>query len=199
MQKKSRAKLHRALHGLSRQRLENKVLLRLLDRYTNRNPAARYDRALVLISGAFIEQGLESAIKIGTVREYDALDLHADLFGGDKPGAINGFYGKIILGHALGLYTDAFKDDLDRIRHIRNAFAHATEEISFKTQEVSEVCDFNVTEYFETTGETKMTFKDARDRYVFMVFFAVVTFDLIVKDAGAESRPGSYEPDRILP
>jgi hypothetical protein len=69
----------------------------------------------VLISGAFIEQALESVIKLATVKEYDEDVLSNDLFGGDRPGAINGFYGKIILGHALGAYTLAFKQDLDQI------------------------------------------------------------------------------------
>jgi hypothetical protein len=174
------------------------VLLKLLDRYRFGNPASRYDRALVLISGAFIEQGLEAVITQATVREYDDRALHSELFGGDRPGAINGFYGKIILGHALGAYTRAFKEDLDRIRHIRNAFAHAKGEISFKTKEVGDVCEFNITDHFSSL-ENPMLFTGARSRYVFLVFFVVLTFQLTVKDLSSDSRPASFPNEQVLP
>jgi hypothetical protein len=157
---------------------------------------------MVLISGSFIEQGLEAVIKMATVQEYDDRAFHTDLFGGDRPGAVNGFYGKIILGHALGAYTRAFKDDLDRIRHIRNAFAHAKDEISFKTKEVSDVCHFSVTDHFsshEFGHEPPIHFADARARYVFMAFFVTLTFEIIVSDIGPDNRPESYDEDWVLP
>lgn len=100
---------------VSHQRLENKVLWNLVDRYRKGNPLHRYDRALVLISGSFIEQGLESVISLAATAEYDDPGMRTEMFGGDRPGAINGFYGKIILGHALGAYPRTFKEDLDRI------------------------------------------------------------------------------------
>jgi hypothetical protein len=188
------------LIDLSHQRLDNKVLYKLIDRYrSGSNPMPRYDRALVLISGAFIEQALEAVIKLAIVMEYDGEALNTDLFGGDRPGAINGFYGKIILGHALGAYPLAFKQDLDQIRHIRNAFAHAKGEISFQTAEVANACQFHCVNQF-SEGENSIPFKTARDRYVFMAFFAVLTFELKVKDMGGDSaRPSSYSPDEVLP
>ena len=123
--------------------------------------------------------------------------MRVELFGGDRPGAINGFYGKIILGHALGAYTKAFKDDLDRVRHIRDAFAHAKGEISFQTKEVADVCQFHMTDHFSSV-ESPMQFDGARERYVFTVFFASLTFDRIVQQTGDE-RPESYGPDQIVP
>jgi hypothetical protein len=151
----------------------------------------------VLISGSYIEQGLESVISLATVSEYDEQSTRAELFGSDRPGAINGFYGKIILGHALGAYTNAFKEDLHQIRHLRNAFAHARGEISFRTTEVADVCHFHTTDHFG--GEDGIPFKDARDRYVFMAFFASLTFELIVKDLGEDNRPAGYDPRQVLP
>ena len=163
----SRSKLRRALIDLSHQQLDHKVLYRLIDRYRRgHNPAPRYDRALVLISGVFIEQALELVIKLATVKEYDEDGLNTDLFGGDRPGAINGFCGKIIPGHALGAYTLAFKPDLDQIRHIRDAFAHAKGEISFKTEEVANACQFHCVDAFSDG----IKFETARDRYIFMRF-----------------------------
>ena len=176
------------------------MLWRLLDRYRKGNPAPKYDRALVLISGSFIEQGLESVIAAATVREYDELSARTELFGGDRPGAINGFYGKMILAHALGAYTSAFKEDLDRIRHLRNAFAHAKGEISFRTKEIADACRFHTTEEFSSVAHPKpIAFKDARARYVFMAFFAALTFELILKQIDPNDRPNSYAVGQILP
>lgn len=194
----SRSKLHRALVDLSRQTLENKAAFDILDRYRTGNPHAKYDRSLALITGSFIEQGLESVIALATVVEYDQPGLRTELFGGDKPGALNGFYGKIILGHALGAYPLTFKQDLDRIRHIRNTFAHAKGEISFKTPEVAEACHFYTTEHF-SGGEKPITLTTPRNRYVFMAFFAILTFELEVKQLEKMGRPSPYGPDAVLP
>jgi hypothetical protein len=193
----SRSKVHRALLDLSHQQVSNKVLWKLLDRYRRGNPARRYDRALVLISGSFLEQGLESVIATAMVREYDDRDGWAELFGGDRRGAIDGFRGKIVLGHALGAYPKTFKEDLDRVRHIRNAFAHSRDDISFRTKEVADVCQFQTTDHFGS-GDPAIHFSDARARYVFMVFFASLTFDLILGMTGDE-RPESYDADAVLP
>lgn len=172
--------------------------MKLLDRYRFGKPSHRYDRALVLISSAFIEQGLESVISLATIMEYDDPSEYVNLFGGDRPGAINGFYGKIIVGHALGAYTNAFKEDLDRIRHLRNAFAHSKVEINFKTKEIADACNFHTTAHF-ATGENAIRFEDARSTYVFMAFFAMLTFQIIVNDTGPENRPPSYREDAVLP
>jgi hypothetical protein len=67
------------------------------------------------------------------------------LFGSGPDGqAIQGFYGKILVGHALGIYNTAFFEDLDRIRRIRNVFAHARMPLSFKSKSLRTVCDFHV-------------------------------------------------------
>jgi len=155
---------------------------------------------MVLICGSFIEQGLEQAIKTVLLKEAEERSLSSELFGGDKPGAINGFYGKIILGYSLGLYTKYFRDDLDRVRHIRNAFAHSKLELSFKTKEIADVSHFYCSDFFKESSEkAKRNLEDPRQSFLFMAFFAVLTFQLTQKDSAGVGHPEGYPDDRILP
>jgi hypothetical protein len=62
----------------------------------------------------------------------------ADVFGYDRP--MGNFANKIRIAHAIGLITDATRSNLDIIRQIRNAFAHAMRPISFETKQVAEAC-----------------------------------------------------------
>lgn len=198
MKSLSRSKVHRSLTELTHQRIDNKYLLDLVDAYRIGEPSPEGDRSMALITGSFIEQGLEDVILLATISDYDDPVQRSELFGGDRPGALSGFYGKIILGHALGAYTKAFREDLDRIRHIRNVFAHAKGSINFETLEIANACDFHTTSHF-SEGRNGIKFRNPRDRWVFMVFFAFVTFDLIKKDIGSDNRPQRYEDSEILP
>jgi hypothetical protein len=57
-------------------------------------------------------------------------------------GVFGDFSNKIIMGHALRIYGAETRLNLDIIRSIRNAFAHAKIPISFDTDEVSVMCSF---------------------------------------------------------
>jgi hypothetical protein len=50
------------------------------------------------------------------------------------------FSAKIQFGYALSIYDAHFTGELDRIREIRNAFAHARKPLRFKRKAVSDVC-----------------------------------------------------------
>jgi hypothetical protein len=66
----------------------------------------------------------------------------ADVFGYDRP--MGTFATKIRIANAIGLISDATRSNLDIIRQIRNAFAHAMIPISFETQQVAEACQLLV-------------------------------------------------------
>jgi DNA-binding MltR family transcriptional regulator len=89
-------------------------------------------RASAVLGGAFVEDALESAIQ----KRFIVLGKTKTdkLF--DYPGPLSSFDAKIRVGYAIGLYGQIIHNDLDVIRHIRNAFAHAKKPISFDTQEV---------------------------------------------------------------
>jgi len=53
---------------------------------------------------------------------------------------LNTFHAKIVMGYSLGIYGKITRDDLHRIKRIRNAFAHSFRPITFDTPEVSKEC-----------------------------------------------------------
>jgi DNA-binding MltR family transcriptional regulator len=63
---------------------------------------------------------------------------HDQLFIGTGPLAT--FSAKIRLGYALGIYGRKTRHDLDVVREIRNAFAHAQKVITFENQEIANLC-----------------------------------------------------------
>ena len=88
------------------------------------------DAAVALLSAAILEHGLAEAI----TRELHGNVDHRALFGDRGP--LGDFYGKIVMADAMGLVLPATAKDLHRVRHVRNAFAHAAAPITFDTPEV---------------------------------------------------------------
>lgn len=64
---------------------------------------------------------------------------------------------------------------------------------------MANVCQFHTTDYFGRS-EPPIPFKGGpRDRYVFMAFFAVLTFERIVNLLSDQGRPESYPDGAELP
>jgi DNA-binding MltR family transcriptional regulator len=93
-------------------------------------------RTVALTSVAILEGVLEAAI----LRCFRPLedDERASLIHGDAPLAT--LSAKIKLAYALKICGPGARDDLDCIREIRNAFAHAQIPINFETAQVATVC-----------------------------------------------------------
>ena len=94
------------------------------------------DRAAVLVVCSQLETGLERAI----LRKLPGLDDdgYESLFGGDR--SLSTFSAQTWLGHALKLFGIHTRNDLEEIRHIRNAFAHSPRLIDFKTPAIARHC-----------------------------------------------------------
>jgi hypothetical protein len=58
----------------------------------------------------------------------------------DRDGALESFYGKNYLGYALGLYNADLLYNLERIRELRNTFAHAAIPLSFGHPRIAAEC-----------------------------------------------------------
>ncbi|MGD9767498.1 MAG: hypothetical protein AB7U62_07625 [Pseudolabrys sp.] len=90
------------------------------------------DRSTVIVTSIFVENSLRDAIVARmhklTKAEYD------QLFTGN--GSLSTFSNKIRLGYALGVFGSQVRNNLDLIRRIRNAFAHARRPISFRRQQI---------------------------------------------------------------
>ncbi|NQV22182.1 MAG: hypothetical protein HQ511_12280 [Rhodospirillales bacterium] len=95
------------------------------------------DRAVAIIEATNLEASLEDAIKT-KFTDLDDND-HSNVFESDGP--LASFSSKIRIGYALGVYGKHTRDDLNAIREIRNAFAHARKALLFNTKEITDVCD----------------------------------------------------------
>jgi hypothetical protein len=95
------------------------------------------DRSLAIIEAVNLEYAIESAISTQLNLTKDRME---ELFIGENA-PISTMSAKIKLAHAIRIFGSNTRSDLDRIRSIRNAFAHAQKLIGFKTPEVAEVCN----------------------------------------------------------
>lgn len=95
------------------------------------------DRAFAIVSSSILEDNLEFAI---LSRFVDLSQRDIDyLFKGDAPLAT--FSAKIKIAFALGVFNVDVRADLNCIRDIRNAFAHARRSIDFNTLEIAAACE----------------------------------------------------------
>jgi hypothetical protein len=100
------------------------------------------DRAMALVLGSILEQGLELAILSHCVLGWNTPEAEAEqkkLFGGSEDGAMT-FGIKIRIASALGVYGPKTRADIDTMRHIRNFFAHDRSHLTFGDGDVSTLC-----------------------------------------------------------
>jgi hypothetical protein len=91
-------------------------------------------RLAAIVATALVEDALRWCL----CGYFPTLD-EGELF--DKEGApLSSFHAKIVIGHALGIYGEVTRDDLRRMKLIRNAFAHSPRAITFNTSEIRETC-----------------------------------------------------------
>jgi hypothetical protein len=127
------------------------------------------DRAMALVLGSILEQGLELAILSHCVLGWNSPEAETEqkkLFGGGDDGPMN-FTVKIRMAYALGVYGPKTKDDIDAMRHIRNFFAHDKGHLTFDDKDVTALCDqlkwIDSFPWGSVVGEKPKT---ARGRYI---------------------------------
>jgi hypothetical protein len=96
------------------------------------------DRAKAIVAAAYIENNLAMAILARFRLLNDAGQKH--LYDSEHS-ALATFSAKIDIGWALNLYDAAVREDLHRIRKIRNKFAHELHVRTFDDPEVRGYCD----------------------------------------------------------
>lgn len=127
------------------------------------------DRATAIVGAAMIENALEVVI---LSRLYPLLskDDRLDLFDGDKNAPLATFSSRIRMGYALGIYGKVTQSHLDRIRTIRNVFAHSGRTLTFETTEVKDVVD-KLTAYSGKNLSGSGMIKTSKERYAANVAF----------------------------
>lgn len=91
------------------------------------------DRSVAIVAASVAENALERVIRARMV--VDRRELSDSLFG--HRGPVSDFNGKIQIAEAFGFIAPPIASDLQLIRKIRNAFAHAAADIAFVTPEVA--------------------------------------------------------------
>lgn len=106
-----------------------KEFLPFLDTHNAESP-----RGAVLVACSFLDEQLRSVIDAFLVEASDKAQL---LEGFNAP--LGTFSARIKTAHALGLISDAEKDDCDTLRKIRNEFAH-DHRTRFEDQKIIDLC-----------------------------------------------------------
>jgi len=83
-----------------------------------------------------VDRGLEAMLLRNFV-DLSKRQIEA-IFEGTGP--LVSFSAKIKIAHAIGIIGDHVKVDLDKIRMVRNTFAHSVLEIDFDTPEIQAIC-----------------------------------------------------------
>jgi DNA-binding MltR family transcriptional regulator len=123
--------------------------------YTNES-----DRGCALIAGSIAENALEEIIRARLPHlSKERLD---ELFGYE--GVLGTFSAKIKIAYAFGLIDHKLRDDFDRLREIRNVFAHARTIIRFRTPQIAQACGGLMAGYPNTPAESKI--KHGRTNYI---------------------------------
>ena len=105
---------------------------------------ASHDRTNVLICGALLEQSLEEAIASHFQDIPEAERNQLFLPSGDRDAPVSSFYAKCVLAYSLGVFGRRTYSDFNKLRIIRNIFAHSTLPVSFDTPEIAAACGFGL-------------------------------------------------------
>lgn len=93
------------------------------------------DISVAILSGAYLDLLLEQLLRTFLVIDGDIQDK---LFAADRP--LSTFSSRINIAYSLGLLTKSEYNDLNRVRHIRNEFAHSLHGLTFDEARIQDRC-----------------------------------------------------------
>lgn len=109
---------------------------------------------------------LDNLLELAIVENFVALDADAfDALFRNPSAPLAAFSSKITLSRALGIYGADFKSYLDRMRAIRNTFAHTTLPYDFDTPLIRDVCNTLNPAELSATGYQPNT-NSSRERFL---------------------------------
>jgi DNA-binding MltR family transcriptional regulator len=126
---------------------------------------------MAIVTSIFVDNALKDAIA-ARLRKMKPQELSL-IFEGNGPLAT--FSNRIRFGFALGIFGPKARNDLDLIRRIRNAFAHARRPLSFKTPQIIQLCDsFDLAPILKKQAAVKNEHVTEKARYVYSVTTMIV-------------------------
>jgi hypothetical protein len=133
-----------ALNALAKEIPDESKIRGLLRVIENRHIGSDY--AVAIIGSSLVERALEAAILARFV-PLGKGDRNL-MFSFQQKGPLADLGARSRFGLALGLYGKPTYQDLEKIRRVRNVFAHATTLRKFTDGPIARVCsEFNVTEF----------------------------------------------------
>jgi DNA-binding MltR family transcriptional regulator len=109
------------------------------------------DRGVAILACVFLDDALKNALlhKMIPLQKEELNYLF------EQNGPLSSFANKTALAYSFGIIHAETKENIDRVRSIRNAFAHGKRSMKFDTTEVSELCGkINLIDKFPTPRET---------------------------------------------
>lgn len=153
------------------------------------------DHAVAMMGAGLIETALEVAILSRLIPMNN--EDRKRLFSYDYRGPLCDLSARIRMGLAMGLYGPQTFHDLERIRAVRNAFAHSLWYITFSTPEVSDNCEFHVTK--QTAIADNGSGQTASARYVRATTFIAEALKTRIQAVGIYRPDPMPPPDERLP
>ena len=142
------------------------------------------DRGCALLAVSFLEQSIEKCLSKKLIGSKNHKKL---LF--DFNGALGNFSNKLSIAYSIGLIKKNEFDELQRIRQIRNLFAHSFEHLTFESKEISEKIKL-----FKLNP--KRSSKTNRSIFISTVFYLLGTFQgLEIKEKEFEILRETTEMD----
>jgi DNA-binding MltR family transcriptional regulator len=89
--------------------------------------------SVVIATTAILDNQLERGLKRALLPM--SKNMYKQLFDSFRP--LNTFSAKIVMAYGLGIITKNVYDELEKIRHIRNAFAHSSERLHFESPQIA--------------------------------------------------------------
>jgi hypothetical protein len=127
------------------------------------------DRGVVILAGSYLERALENQLK-----RYLVNDKSTDgLFEGYGP--LSTFAAKIDVAFSVGLLTLAIRNELHRLRRIRNLCAHEDSAIGFSDERLTALCGrLETAAGVEQCGGGTYRVTGAREQVLFSIWWVLI-------------------------
>jgi hypothetical protein len=189
----------RRLRKLSKELPDEASIDKFLTDLRWRQTSSSSDRTLAIVAASILENSLQTAIlakfiPLGTKDQ-------SMLFDGNRNGPLATFATKIRLAFALGIIGTMTREDIERIRIIRNAFAHSMSDIHFSSPEIVDICNgFQVQKLkTRTLGGGAMSRGNAQDKFIATVWFISGRLKTAVEFAANPEKFQGLSMDLELP
>jgi len=140
------------------------------------NALVAVDYEAAMLSANLLEYMLKQAITTKFIRLGN--EHLESIFSDGGNGPLSTFSAKIKLAYALGIVSAETRLQIERVREIRNHFAHHKDKVSFKHPSVISVCSLFKKHKYLTDEQTIIMFKKTTPKVMYVQTCFLVALDL---------------------